>query len=101
MALAGPDPEPMQEEFYATSYPDVHENPKLGSEELVIEETPGSTSRTLSSMQHLDETVNVEDQFLNENPTKDDQVHTSAPPVTTLPETAPPVITPPVTAPPM
>ncbi|GKE29942.1 hypothetical protein Tco_1445326, partial [Tanacetum coccineum] len=76
----------MDEDFYATSYPKVHENLKLKTDEHVILENPESSSATLSSMKNLDETKNFGDQFLNDKPIKDDQektnVVTSAPPVT-------------------
>ncbi|GKB98260.1 hypothetical protein Tco_0984397 [Tanacetum coccineum] len=72
-ALAGPDPEPMHDDFYATAYPDVHENPKLWTDEHVIMENPKSPSRTISSMKNLDDTDTFGDQFLNDKPTEDDQ----------------------------
>ncbi|GJW57617.1 hypothetical protein Tco_0104348 [Tanacetum coccineum] len=71
-ALAGPDPEPMHDDFYATP------------------------SGILSSMKNLDETDNFGDHFLNDNPTEDEQVHTSSPPLSThvvdLTSTTPPPI---------
>ncbi|GJX77906.1 hypothetical protein Tco_0324717 [Tanacetum coccineum] len=102
VALAGPNPEHIDEDFYATAYPKVHENLKLRTDEHVILENPESSSVTLSSMKNLDETDNFGDQFLNDKPTEDDQektnvvdetdsiipdlshqTNTSAPPVTT------------------
>nr|GEW21469.1 putative ribonuclease H-like domain-containing protein [Tanacetum cinerariifolium] len=45
--------EQMDEGFTATAYPKVHENLKLIVEEHVILEEPASSTRTLSSLQHL------------------------------------------------
>ncbi|GKD88204.1 hypothetical protein Tco_1363711, partial [Tanacetum coccineum] len=45
-ALAGSNPEPMNEEFYAAVYPKVHENLKLRTNEHVILENPPSTTKT-------------------------------------------------------
>ncbi|GJV65917.1 hypothetical protein Tco_1476745 [Tanacetum coccineum] len=96
-ALAGPDPEPMQEdqtgldsrkayvsfagpnlehmddEFLATAYPKVHENLKLITDERVIEDNLESHSGSMSSMKNLDDTDNFGDQFLYDKPTEDDQ----------------------------
>ncbi|GJS22926.1 hypothetical protein Tco_0451558 [Tanacetum coccineum] len=96
-ALAGPDPEPMQEdqiglnsgkvhvsfarpnpehmddEFLATAYPKVHENLKLITDERVIEDNPESHSGSMSSMKNLEDTDNFGDQFLYDKPTEDDQ----------------------------
>ncbi|GKC02394.1 hypothetical protein Tco_0994004, partial [Tanacetum coccineum] len=72
-ALAGLDLEPMHDDFYATAYPDVHENLKLRIDEHVIVENLESPSGTLSSMKNLDDTDTFGDQFLNDKPTEDDQ----------------------------
>ncbi|GKE85204.1 hypothetical protein Tco_1558946, partial [Tanacetum coccineum] len=72
-ALAGPDPEHMDDEFLATAYPKVHENLKLITDERVIEENPESHSGSMSSMKNLDDTYNFGDQFLYDKPTEDDQ----------------------------
>ncbi|GJU92789.1 hypothetical protein Tco_1317545, partial [Tanacetum coccineum] len=96
-ALAGPDPEPMQEdqtgpdsgkvhvsltrpnpehiddEFLATAYPKVHENLKLITDERVIEDNPESHSGSMSSMKNLEDTDNFGDQFLYDKPIEDDQ----------------------------
>ncbi|GKG09414.1 hypothetical protein Tco_0338160, partial [Tanacetum coccineum] len=56
VALVGPNLEHMDEDFYATSYPKVHENLKLKT----------------NKMKNLDETDNFRDQFLNYKPTKYD-----------------------------
>ncbi|GKB24507.1 hypothetical protein Tco_0863908 [Tanacetum coccineum] len=103
VTLAGPNPEHMDGDFYATSYPKVHENLKLRTDEHVIEENPESHSRSMSSMKNLEDTNTFGDQFLNDKPTEDDheksnvvdktdsiildlsdQTDTSVPPVTTL-----------------
>ncbi|GKC39945.1 hypothetical protein Tco_1052329, partial [Tanacetum coccineum] len=42
VSLAGPNPEHMDEDFYATTYPKVHENLKLRPDDHVIEENPES-----------------------------------------------------------
>ncbi|GJT58126.1 hypothetical protein Tco_0993180 [Tanacetum coccineum] len=52
---AGPNPEPMHEDFVATVYPQVHESLKLTTKEHVHIENPPSSSRTLSSMKNLDD----------------------------------------------
>ncbi|GJW53364.1 hypothetical protein Tco_0097449 [Tanacetum coccineum] len=85
-ALAGPDPEPMQEdqtgslhvypmddEFLATAYPKVHENLKLITGERVIDDKPESHSGSMSSLKNLDDSFNFGDQFLHDKPTEDDQ----------------------------
>nr|GFA98960.1 hypothetical protein [Tanacetum cinerariifolium] len=55
---AGPDPgdaeaRQLDEGFTATVYPNVQENLKLVVDEPVLLEEPASSSRTLSSLQHL------------------------------------------------
>ncbi|GJW59276.1 hypothetical protein Tco_0106007 [Tanacetum coccineum] len=55
------------------TYPKVHENLKLITDERVIEENPESHSGSMSSMKNLDDTYNFGDQFLYDKPTKDDQ----------------------------
>ncbi|GKG62950.1 hypothetical protein Tco_0636681, partial [Tanacetum coccineum] len=47
VALAGPDPEPMHDDFVDTMYPQIHEQP---DEEHVHVENPLSSTGTLSSM---------------------------------------------------
>ncbi|GJS95027.1 hypothetical protein Tco_0801995 [Tanacetum coccineum] len=69
VALAGPDPEPMHDDFVAIVYPQVHEILKHTIEEHVHLENPLSSSGTLSSMKNLDETFR--DQFFNDKPTKE------------------------------
>ncbi|GJV51092.1 hypothetical protein Tco_1446833 [Tanacetum coccineum] len=73
VSLAGPNPEHMDDEFLATAYPKVHENLKLITDERVIEENPESHSGSMSSMKNLDDTYNFGDQFLYDKPTEDDQ----------------------------
>ncbi|GKF79934.1 hypothetical protein Tco_0235502, partial [Tanacetum coccineum] len=50
VSLAGPNPEHMDDEFLATAYPKVHENLKLIIDERVIKENPESHSGSMSSM---------------------------------------------------
>ncbi|GJQ92128.1 hypothetical protein Tco_0003267 [Tanacetum coccineum] len=73
VSLAGPNPEHMDDEFLATAYPKVHENLKLITNERVIEDNPESHSGSMSSMKNLEDTDNFGDQFLYDKPTKDDQ----------------------------
>nr|GEV11002.1 integrase, catalytic region, zinc finger, CCHC-type, peptidase aspartic, catalytic [Tanacetum cinerariifolium] len=71
VALAGPNLEPMHDDFVATVYPKVHENLKFLADEQVILEDPPSSSVTLSSMKNLDDTYTFGDQFFNNKLTKD------------------------------
>ncbi|GJS71796.1 hypothetical protein Tco_0704637, partial [Tanacetum coccineum] len=73
MSLAGPNPKHMDEEFLATAYPKVHENLKLITEERFIEDNPESHSGSMSSMKNLEDTDNFGDQFLYDKPIEDDQ----------------------------
>ncbi|GJY58538.1 hypothetical protein Tco_0458430, partial [Tanacetum coccineum] len=73
VSLAGPNPEHMDDEFLAIAYPKVHENLKLITDERVIEDNPESHSGSMSSMKNLDDTDNFGDQFLYDKPTEDDQ----------------------------
>ncbi|GJX37722.1 hypothetical protein Tco_0251025, partial [Tanacetum coccineum] len=73
VSLAGPNPEHMDDEFLATAYPKVHENLKLITAERVIDDKPESHSGSMSSMKNLDDTFNFGDQFLHDKPTEDDQ----------------------------
>ncbi|GJT38539.1 hypothetical protein Tco_0938404 [Tanacetum coccineum] len=63
----------MDEDFYATAYPSVHDNLKLRTDEHVTLESPPSTTEPLLSLKNLDDTYNFGDQFINDKPTKDDQ----------------------------
>ncbi|GJU67401.1 hypothetical protein Tco_1253660 [Tanacetum coccineum] len=69
VALAGPNPKPMHDDFMATVYPQVHKSLKHTTEEHVHLENPLSSSGTLSFMKNLDETFG--DQFFNDKPTKE------------------------------
>ncbi|GJV00775.1 hypothetical protein Tco_1330045 [Tanacetum coccineum] len=55
VALAGPNPELMHDDFVATVYPKVHERLKHTTEEHVHMENPLSSSGTLSSMKNLED----------------------------------------------
>ncbi|GJY12748.1 hypothetical protein Tco_0382057, partial [Tanacetum coccineum] len=77
--FAGLDLEHMDEDFYATVYPNIHDNLKLRIDEHVLLKNPTSPTRTLSSMKNMDDTDKFGDQFLNDKPTEDEQV----PPVST------------------
>ncbi|GKD70470.1 hypothetical protein Tco_1324560, partial [Tanacetum coccineum] len=72
VALAGPNPEPMHEDFIATVYPKVHESLKHTTEEHVFLENPPSSSGTLSSMKNLDDAFTFGDQFIDDKPTKEE-----------------------------
>ncbi|GJX98579.1 hypothetical protein Tco_0355598 [Tanacetum coccineum] len=69
VSLAGPNPEHMDEDFYATAYPKVHENLKLKPDEHVIEENSESHSGFMSSMKNLEDTDTYGDLFLKTIPT--------------------------------
>ncbi|GJU86095.1 hypothetical protein Tco_1293641 [Tanacetum coccineum] len=73
VALAGPNPEPMHEDFIATVYPKVHESLKHTTKEQVFLENPPSLFGTLSSMKNLDDDFTYGDQFLYDKPTKEEQ----------------------------
>nr|GEV66201.1 hypothetical protein [Tanacetum cinerariifolium]GEX49128.1 hypothetical protein [Tanacetum cinerariifolium] len=60
VALAGPNPEPMHEDFIATIYPKVHKCLKHTTEEHVLLENPSSSFGTLSSMKNLDDAFTYE-----------------------------------------
>ncbi|GJU37486.1 hypothetical protein Tco_1185840 [Tanacetum coccineum] len=70
VAQAGPNPEPMHEDFVATVYPKVHESLKLTTEEQVHIENPPSSTGTLSSMKNLEDAFTFGDQFLNDKSTE-------------------------------
>ncbi|GJU38392.1 hypothetical protein Tco_1191349 [Tanacetum coccineum] len=73
VSLAGPNPEHIDDEFLATAYPKVHENLKLITDECVIDDKPESHSGSMSFMKNLNDTFNFGDQFLHDKPTEDDQ----------------------------
>nr|GEZ90279.1 hypothetical protein [Tanacetum cinerariifolium] len=62
----------------ATTYPNVQENLKLTVEEQVILEEPASSTRTLSSLQHLAKDLSYGDLFFNDKPSKADNEKTTA-----------------------
>nr|GEU53363.1 hypothetical protein [Tanacetum cinerariifolium] len=70
--FAGPNPEPMHEDFIATIYPKFHESMKHTSEEQVFLENPPSSSGTLSSMKNLDDDFTFGDHFIVDKPTKEE-----------------------------
>nr|GEY45428.1 hypothetical protein [Tanacetum cinerariifolium] len=72
VALAGPNPKPMHDDFVATVYPKVHESLKFPADEHIILEDPPSSSETLSSMKNLDDTYTFRDQFFNDKSAKDE-----------------------------
>nr|GEW73945.1 hypothetical protein [Tanacetum cinerariifolium] len=61
-----PSTEQLDEGFTATVYPNVQENLKLTVEEPVLLEEPASSSRTLSSLQHLRRDFSFGDQFFSD-----------------------------------
>nr|GFB36119.1 histone deacetylase 14 [Tanacetum cinerariifolium] len=71
VALAGPDPKPMHDDFIATLYPHVHESLKHPDEEHVHLENPLSSTRTLSSMKNLD-SFTFGDQFIADKSPEDE-----------------------------
>ncbi|GJS54660.1 hypothetical protein Tco_0628022 [Tanacetum coccineum] len=72
VALVGPNPDPMHDDFMANVYPNVHESLKFPADEHVILEDPLSSTETLSSMKNLDDAYTIRDQFLNDKSTKDE-----------------------------
>ncbi|GJT69103.1 hypothetical protein Tco_1028389 [Tanacetum coccineum] len=52
-ALAGSNPEPMHEDFYATAYLDVHDNHKLRTDENVIFEDPQARIDNYDEMKEI------------------------------------------------
>ncbi|GKA97802.1 hypothetical protein Tco_0825696, partial [Tanacetum coccineum] len=63
VSLVRPNPEHMDDEFLATAYPKVLENLKLITDERVIKENPESHSGSMSSMKNLNDTYNFEGSF--------------------------------------
>ncbi|GJT16412.1 hypothetical protein Tco_0875118 [Tanacetum coccineum] len=74
VALAGPSPKLMHDDFIATVYLNIHESLKLPGDEHVILEDLLSSSGTLSSMKNLDDAYTYRDQFLNDKSTEDELV---------------------------
>nr|GEW73235.1 monodehydroascorbate reductase [Tanacetum cinerariifolium] len=73
-----PHLEQMDERFTTTAYPKVQENLKLTVEEQVILEEPASSTRKLSSLQHLAKDLSFGDLFFNEKPSKADNEKTTS-----------------------
>ncbi|GJS34509.1 hypothetical protein Tco_0532891 [Tanacetum coccineum] len=69
-ATSRPQPGQMDEEFTATTYPNIQENLKLTVDDPVIPEEPASSTGTLSSLQHLAKDFSFGDQFFNDKPTE-------------------------------
>nr|GEY90303.1 hypothetical protein [Tanacetum cinerariifolium] len=63
-----PSTEQLDEGFTATAYPMVQENLKLTVKEQVLLEEPASSSRTLSSLQHLSKDISFGDLFFSDKP---------------------------------
>ncbi|GKC30575.1 hypothetical protein Tco_1037869 [Tanacetum coccineum] len=72
MALAGPDPEPMHDEFMTDLYPKVQKSLKFPANEHVILEDPLSSTRTLSSMKNPEDAYDIGDHFINYKSTDDE-----------------------------
>nr|GEW54124.1 hypothetical protein [Tanacetum cinerariifolium] len=72
VALVGPNPEPIYDDFVDTVFPKVHESLKFLADEQVILKDPPSSSGTLSSMKNLDDTYTFQDQFFNDKSTEDE-----------------------------
>ncbi|GJT22814.1 hypothetical protein Tco_0892751 [Tanacetum coccineum] len=72
VALAGPNPEPMYDDFLTTIYPKVHKSLKHTTEEHVHLENPPSSSETLSSMKNLEDNFTFGDQFINDKSQEDE-----------------------------
>ncbi|GJR09918.1 hypothetical protein Tco_0792570 [Tanacetum coccineum] len=77
-AISQPQPGQIDEEFTATAYPNVQENLKLTVDEPMILEEPSSSTRTLSSLQHLAKDFSFGDQFFNDKPPEADNEKTTA-----------------------
>nr|GEV22627.1 hypothetical protein [Tanacetum cinerariifolium] len=73
-----PHPKKIDERFTATAYPKVQENLKLTVEEHMILEEPASSTRTLSSLQHLTKDLSFGDMFFNDKPLEVDNEKTNA-----------------------
>ncbi|GKE27317.1 hypothetical protein Tco_1442701, partial [Tanacetum coccineum] len=77
-ATSQPQPGQIDEEFTATTYPNIQENLKLTVDEPVIPVEPASSTGTLSSLQHLAKDFSFGDQFFNDKPPKTDNEKTTA-----------------------
>ncbi|GJX86116.1 hypothetical protein Tco_0336890 [Tanacetum coccineum] len=72
VALAGPNPKPMHDDFLTTIYPKVHKSLKHTTEEHIHLENPPSSSETLSSMKYLEDNFTFGDQFINDKSQEDE-----------------------------
>nr|GEX03127.1 monodehydroascorbate reductase [Tanacetum cinerariifolium] len=68
-----PSMEQLDEGFTTTAYPEVQENLKLAVKEQVLLEDPASSSRTLSSLQHLSKDISFGDIFFSDRPSDADK----------------------------
>nr|GFB24885.1 hypothetical protein [Tanacetum cinerariifolium] len=87
-----PSTEQVDERFTATAYPKVQESLKLAVEEQVLLEEPASSSRILSSQQHLSKDISFGDLFFSDRPSdqfKATTTDTTTITTTTLPPHAP------------
>nr|GEW40740.1 retrovirus-related Pol polyprotein from transposon TNT 1-94 [Tanacetum cinerariifolium] len=73
-----PSTEQMDKGFTAMAYLKVQENLKLTVEEQVLLKELASTSRTLSSMQHLSKDISFKDLFFSDKPSKADNDKSTA-----------------------
>ncbi|GJY64034.1 hypothetical protein Tco_0465494 [Tanacetum coccineum] len=96
VALSGPNPEPMYEDFIATVYPKVYESLKHTTKEHVFLENPPSSFRTLSSMKNLDDAFTYGDQFLYDKPMEEELGKSN---VETKVESMPKPVSPPIQEP--
>nr|GEZ15075.1 hypothetical protein [Tanacetum cinerariifolium] len=76
--LTGSSLDPMDKGFTATAYPNVQENLKLTVEEHEILKEPASSTRTLSSLQHIAKDFSFGDQFFNDKPSEAENEKTTA-----------------------
>nr|GEW40575.1 hypothetical protein [Tanacetum cinerariifolium] len=102
VALDGPNPEPMHDDFIAIVYLKVHEILKHTIEEHVHLENPLSLSGTFSSMKNLDDTFTFDDQLLNDKCTNEEPrkatVETKAKSMATVPIHQASTLVPPLSA---
>ncbi|GJX34756.1 hypothetical protein Tco_0246313 [Tanacetum coccineum] len=77
-ATSQPQPGQMDEEFTATTYPNIQENLKLTVDDLVIPEEPASSIGMLSSLQHLAKDFSFGDKFFNDKPSEANNEKTTA-----------------------
>nr|GEV64639.1 copia protein [Tanacetum cinerariifolium] len=70
--LAGPDLKLTYDKFMADLYPKVQESLKFLADEHVFLEDPISLTRTLSSMNNLEDAYDIGDQFINDKSTEDE-----------------------------